>query len=226
VIAATSNDLANLAVALLVREGNPHQRVVLLLTDPQFAAMLRQGANVRLAVSVPALAAPAFVAALFGDRVPSVFLVYEKLFAAIDVLVQPADPLADQTVRAVAVDYRLLPVAVLPAQGPAPDRPLAARLTAGDRLVAIISLPDLERLLRRQPPPGTYAVDVSACPLPTRGWLAGLLRTVQGLSQEDAEKALDRMPVRLGEKLTRGQAEDLLARLVKERVTARVCPMM
>jgi Trk K+ transport system NAD-binding subunit len=157
VIAATSNDLANLAVALLAREGNPRQRVV-LLADPQFAAMLRQGANVRLAVSVPALAAPAFAAAVFGDRVPSVFLVYEKLFAAIDVLVQPQDPLADQAVRAVAIDYRLLPVAVLPAQGPPPDCPLAARLAAGDRLVAIISLPDLERLLRRQPPAGADTV--------------------------------------------------------------------
>ena len=157
VIAATSNDLANLAVALLAREGNPRQRVV-LLADPQFAAMLRQGANVRLAVSVPALAAPAFAAAVFGDRVPSVFLVYEKLFAAIDVLVQPQDPLADQTVGAVAAGYRLLPVAVLPAQGPPPDCPLAARLAAGDRLVAIISLPDLERLLRRQPPAGPCAV--------------------------------------------------------------------
>src|SRR5262249_5848500 len=37
VIAATSNDLVNLEVALLARELNPQQRVVLRLSDPQLA---------------------------------------------------------------------------------------------------------------------------------------------------------------------------------------------
>jgi hypothetical protein len=37
-----------------------------------------------------------------------------------------------------------------------------------------------------------------------------------------AEEALDHLPVCLGEKLTRGQAEDLLALLTRERVTARL----
>jgi len=67
VIAATNNDLINLEVALLVRELNPTQRVVLLLSDQQMAQMLRDAANVQLAVSVPALAAPAFLAGLYGN---------------------------------------------------------------------------------------------------------------------------------------------------------------
>jgi hypothetical protein len=125
----------------------------------------------------------------------------------------------------VAVDYRLQPVALLPAEGAPPRRPLGARLAAGDRLVAIIALPDLERLLRRAPCSAEFAVDVTAFPLPTRGWLAGLVRTVQGLSAEDAEKALDHLPLGLGTNLTRGQAEDLLAQLVRERVTARLRPV-
>src|SRR5262249_24063312 len=84
---------------------------------------------------------------------------------------------------------------------------------------------DLERLLRRQPSSAAYAVDVTGCPLPMRGWLAGLARMQRGLSAEEAEKALDQMPFRLGENLTRGQAEDLLARLLRERVAARLYPM-
>jgi hypothetical protein len=67
-------------------------------------------------------------------------------------------------------------------------------------------------------------VDVTACPLPTRGWLAGLLRTTAGLGAADAEHALDRLPVRLAGSLTRGEAEDLLAQVVRERVSARICP--
>jgi hypothetical protein len=50
----------------------------------------------------------------------------------------------------VAVDYRLLPAAVIPPKG-ASSESMPMTLSAGDRLVAIIALPDLERLLRRQP---------------------------------------------------------------------------
>jgi hypothetical protein len=117
-----------------------------------------------------------------------------------------------------------MPVAVLPAAGPPSRLPMGARLVAGDRLVAVSALADLERVLSRQPAPGGYAVEVTAFPLPTRGWLAGLVRTALGLGAVEAEKALDELPLRLGRDLTRGQAEDLLAQLLRERVSARLCP--
>ena len=46
VVAATGHDLVNLETALLVRELNAAQRVVLLLSDPQMAKMLREEADV------------------------------------------------------------------------------------------------------------------------------------------------------------------------------------
>ena len=149
VIAATNNDLVNLEVALLVREQNPEKRIVLLQSDPQLAQMLRDGANVRLAVSVPALAAPAFVAALFGDRVQSVFLVGDRLLAVIHLVIQEQDVLMKgRLVRDLAADFRLLPASILTATGT--ERPADSLLEAGDRLVAILALSDLEKLLRRQ----------------------------------------------------------------------------
>jgi hypothetical protein len=102
---------------------------------------------------------------------------------------------------------------------------LSARLAEGDRLVALCALADLEPVLRRQPASAAFAVDVTGCPLPTRGWLAGLIRTFHGQSQEDAEKAIEHLPLRLGSNLTRGEAEDLLARLARERVAARLVAM-
>src|SRR5439155_18477785 len=51
VVGATNNDMTNLEVVLLARELDPAIRVVPLLNDPQFAVMLREAANVRLAVS-------------------------------------------------------------------------------------------------------------------------------------------------------------------------------
>jgi Trk K+ transport system NAD-binding subunit len=224
VIAATNNDVINLEVALLVRELNERQRVVLLLSDPQLAQMMREAANVRLAVSVPALAGPAFVAALLGDRVRNILLVHDRMLALVDLEVHEGDAVLNKAaVRTVAVDYRLLPLAVVPAQGPAPRTPLAARLGVGDRLVGLVGLADLDRLVRRQPSSAAFAVEVTSFLLPTRAWLAGLVRTHWNLSAEDAEQTLDRLPLRF-EDLTRGQAEELLGRLLRERVTARVCP--
>ncbi len=223
VVPATNNDMVNLEVALLVRELNPEQRVVVLMNDPQFAQMLRDAASIRLAVSVPGLAAPAFLAGLYGDRVISVFFLGERLFAVLDLIIGEQDALAGAAVRAVAVDYGFLPVGLVRGGAP-PARPSwSGRVEVGDRLIGIIALGDLERLLRRQPASAAYGVEVLACPLPARGWLAGLARMTAGLSAEEAERAPERLPLRLASGLTRGQAEDLLAQLARERVTARVC---
>src|SRR5262249_9152029 len=48
VVLATSNELLNLEVGLLVRELNPKQRVVLRMSDHNLAKTLREAANVRL----------------------------------------------------------------------------------------------------------------------------------------------------------------------------------
>jgi Trk K+ transport system NAD-binding subunit len=224
VVATTNNDMTNLEVGLLVRELNSTQRVILLLNDPQFAQMLRDAANIRLALSVPALAAPAFVAGLFDDRVGSAFLMGDRVYAVVNLIINENDPFVGHAVRAMAYDYRLQPIAVLSAQGPGSYATLsAARLAAGDRLVGIIALTDLDRLLRRQPNPTGYAVEVTGFPLPTRGWLVGLTRTLNHVPPEQVERALDQLPLRLAENLTRGQAEDLLAQLSRERVQGRIC---
>jgi Trk K+ transport system NAD-binding subunit len=224
VIAVTHNDLINLEIALLVRDLNPAQRVVLHLSDSHLAQMLREAASVHLAFSVAVLAAPAFVAALFGDRVLNVFFVGDQLLAVVDLLVQPQDTaLLDHAVRAVAVDYHLLPVAVLRPDGSVERQLQTARLAAGSRLLAFIALCDLERFVRRQPVPANCAVDVTGFPLPARDWVLVMLRTRQGLNAEAAERALARLPVRLGSNLTRGQAEDLLALMAREKVSGQLC---
>ncbi|HYV39147.1 MAG TPA: NAD-binding protein [Gemmataceae bacterium] len=220
VIAATSKELINLEIGLLVRELNPKQRVVLLMVDPQLARTVREAAEIRLAVSIPALAAPAFVAAILGDRVRSVFLVGGKLLAVVDVTA-PADDafLAGQSVRALAVDYNMLPIRLWDAAGKTRAEPLNARLSAGDHMTMIVGLNDLQRLLRREPPPRTWTVEATECPLPARDWLTQLVRTQRRLNAVDT---IAEMPCCVGEELTRGQAEDLMYLMGRERVGARV----
>jgi Trk K+ transport system NAD-binding subunit len=223
VVATTSSDLVNLEVALLVRDLNPQQRVVVRLTDPNLADTLRENADVRFALSVPTLAAPAFVAGLFGDRVLCVCLVHGRLLAVLHLSIGAQDAaLLGSTVRAAAVNYRLLPLALTAADGTQHPRPLDVRLGPGDQLTGIVALSDLERLLRREALPANCAVDVLGFPLPTRAWVAQQRRLRTAETAAEADKALDQLPMCLASGLTRGQAEDLLACLAKERVTARV----
>ncbi len=223
VVAATANELTNLEIALLARELNPRQRVVVRLSDTRLAETLREAANIRFALSVPALAAPAFMAALFGDRVQSVFLVAGRLLAVVELAVHADDPfLNGQSVRALSIDYRLLPVNVVQAERSLGPRSLQGRLMTGDRLIAIAVLSDLERLLRREKAPANWAVDVTAFPLPARPNVAQLLRLQRGSTAEEAERALDTLPVCVGTPLTRGQAEDLQALLERDRIASRL----
>jgi Trk K+ transport system NAD-binding subunit len=222
VIACTSDDLVNLEVALLARELNPNQRVVLIQADEQLAQLLRDAANVRLAVSVPVMVAPAFVAGLFGDRVLSVFKLQERLMAVLDLVIQAQDAhLLGQSARTVAVDHGLLPVAVIPADGsPPPRNAWNAGLGAGDRLVAVVALQDLERLLTRQEAPRGWGVEVVGYPPVAKEWLMLFVQRSREVSEEDALTALDCLPLMLEGGLTRGQAIDLLALLEREQVRA------
>jgi Trk K+ transport system NAD-binding subunit len=224
VIAATSSELANLEIALLVRQEKPDQRVVVRLTDPDFAQAVRESANVRLAVSVPALAAPAFAAALYGDRVQTLVSVCGRTLAVVELAIQPDDPCLHETsLVAAMVDYRFLPVAVsgrepFAAQG----IPRGYRLKDGDRLTVVIGLTDLERLLRRERTAGEWDVVVESHPMLTTGGLLPILRTARGCSQEEAEVILKQPGFTLATGLTRGAAEELLALVSRERAKARV----
>lgn len=63
VILATTDDLANLEVALDARKLNPQIRVVLRLFDQNMADKVREGFNIHTAMSQSAISAPAFATA-------------------------------------------------------------------------------------------------------------------------------------------------------------------
>jgi Trk K+ transport system NAD-binding subunit len=223
VIVVTSDDLVNLEVALLVAELNEKQRVVVRLGDSVLAETARTAAGVRMAVSVPELAAPAFVAGLLGDRVLSMFLVGGRMLAAVEIAVQADDTtLLGHSLASLAIDYRLAPVAVVGPDGKERPPDLSYRLVDGDRLTAVTDIPDLERVTRRAAIPADWSVEVQGYPLTARDDLALRARTLRSLSPADAEALVGGTPFVLADRQTRGQAEELLARLLREKVTARL----
>jgi Trk K+ transport system NAD-binding subunit len=151
VVAASSNDLINLEIALLVRDLEPRQRVVIRLTDPSLAQSLREAANVKLALSVPELAAPAFVARLFGEDARGLFFVGGRLLMVYDLRV-PAEgsALVGRPLTSLAADFRFAPIALTGIDGAARPVTPQTTLAAGDLLTVILAQADLQRVLLRE----------------------------------------------------------------------------
>lgn len=63
ILAVTSNDATNLGICLLARELNPSARTVARIFDPELAEKIRKNLDVDDVLSLPSIAAPAFVAA-------------------------------------------------------------------------------------------------------------------------------------------------------------------
>jgi Trk K+ transport system NAD-binding subunit len=144
VVAATSNDLLNLEIALLVRQLMPGQRVIVRLTDAHLAMTLRQAANVRLAMSIPELSAPAFVASLYDNQIRTLFQVEDRVLAVYEVTIHDATTLAELSRRG------FLPVERSDCAGNSLPLDADTTLAAGDRVTGIIALENAQRLFHEE----------------------------------------------------------------------------
>ncbi len=224
VIAATSSELANLEIALLVRELNPAQRVVVRLADPDLAEAMRDAVELKYAMSTPALAAPAFAAALLGDRVQAILTVGRKTMAVCEVVIQAGDgDLVDHPLQEISLDYRFLPIGLAGQPTFAEvGVPKGYRLKSGDHLTVAAELSDLERLVRRAAPEKGYSVLVQDFPLTARDALAPIVRASRHCTADEAQAMLADKNFVLGEGLSRGQAEELCARVLREKAHATI----
>jgi hypothetical protein len=88
--------------------------------------------------------------------------------------------------------------------------------------VAVTTIPDLERVSRRAAVPADCSVEVTAFPISAREHLALQARTLRRLAAAEAEALVSQLPFVIVEGQTRGQAEELLALLQREKVSARI----
>jgi hypothetical protein len=122
---------------------------------------MRETASLRHALAIPALAAPAFVAGLYGDRVNTLLQTGGWQLLVVEVIVQDsAHYLNDQSLRVAMIDYRFLPLG-LKGQPPFASQgiPFAYRLQPGDHLTVVVQHQDLDPLLRREAPPKTWRIE-------------------------------------------------------------------
>jgi voltage-gated potassium channel len=145
VIVTTSDDLANLDIALSAREINTEARIVIRLFDETLAAKVA-GAFSMPVISTSQVAAPAFIAAATGRKVYQGFQLAGQEVHLTDLVIRGDSQLAGRSVGEVQADKQ---VNIVMHQGAAgvnvnPDRDMVLR--EGDTILVIAPMEPLLRL--------------------------------------------------------------------------------
>lgn len=147
VIIATNDDLANLEIAMDVRELRSDVAIVMRLFDQQLARKVKATLGVDVSLSASALAAPLFAGAALDRSVVGTHRVGEDLLVMVELAALPNGRLAGTTVGALSRDHGLTVVAIRPEHGawtlqPTPE----ATVKAGDRLQLLIHSRRVEQI--------------------------------------------------------------------------------
>ncbi|MFZ1025424.1 MAG: NAD-binding protein [Limnoraphis robusta] len=110
VLAVTSDDMANLEIALSAKGLAPKIRVVVRSQDPQFALMEQQVFDFETVLSPTEIAAPAFAAAAIGGRILGNGITADSLWVALATLITPNHPFCGQRVQDVARSVDFVPL--------------------------------------------------------------------------------------------------------------------
>jgi Trk K+ transport system NAD-binding subunit len=151
IICATTDDMANLEIALDARRVRPDIRVVLRLFDQNMADKVREGFNIHLAMSQAALSAPTFAMAAVDRSILNTIVVGDQLVVMQRWTVAPGGPLAGRTVGDVLRAFQFGIVERRPRHGPHQLYPSAdTQLLDGDELIVQGAYNNLVELRRKQ----------------------------------------------------------------------------
>ncbi|MCC6463908.1 MAG: NAD-binding protein [Planctomycetes bacterium] len=134
VICCTSDDLANLELAMDARKLCPDIRVVLRMYDQELAEKIRETMNIPLAFSTAMLSAPLFATASFDRSVINAFYVDGRLLVVARVTVEPGSKLAGMKVEELVRGFQLVVISQRRGPNTLFHPPLEGAIEAGDVL--------------------------------------------------------------------------------------------
>jgi voltage-gated potassium channel len=98
IILATTDDLANLEIAMDARKVNPKIRVVLRMYDQELAEKVRASLDIHLAFSTSAMAAPTLATSSSDRSIVSSFYVADELIVVAKLSINPESELIGKTI--------------------------------------------------------------------------------------------------------------------------------
>lgn len=117
VIVATNDDLANLEIAMDVREMRADVPIIMRLYDQRLANKVKGALGVQVSVSTSKLAAPLFASAALDTNVVGTHRVGDQLMAVVELPAPAGGSLAGRTVQDVGSTHSVLVVALRDAAG-------------------------------------------------------------------------------------------------------------
>lgn len=130
IIIATNDDLANLEIAMDVREISATIPIVLRLFDQRLADKVGNVIGIEMSVSTSKLAAPLFASCALDKRVVGTHRLGTTLLVVLELHPTPASPIVGKTLHSLSDQHHVTFVAVQDGAGwhpnPAPDWTVAA----------------------------------------------------------------------------------------------------
>lgn len=117
IVLATTDDLANLEIALDARRLNPNIRVVLRMFDQNMADKVRESFAIHSAMSQATISAPAFATAAVDPDIVNSVIVDERLVVMVRWRVRAGGPLCGRSVGELAAEERVAVVEHRPLGG-------------------------------------------------------------------------------------------------------------
>ena len=140
IVIATTDDVANLEVALDARRMNPKVRILIRLFDQQLAGKLADAMDIDVAFSASALAAPIVAGMSVGAAVLSTAIVAGKPHVVAELSVEPMAALAGKSVAEIEQAYSVRVLALNAAAGDAASttlRPAGSQTAAGGSTITV-----------------------------------------------------------------------------------------
>ncbi|HEY9646033.1 MAG TPA: NAD(P)-binding protein [Chroococcidiopsis sp.] len=153
-IAVTSDDVANLEIALTAKGITPKLPVIVRNQDPHFAPLAQRVFEFEAVLSPADLAAPSFAAAALGGRILGNGMTSDSLWIALATMITAGHPFCGRRVREAAMTADFVPLYLETTHGTSHGwELLEATLAPGDVLYLTMPAINLEQLWRATPSP-------------------------------------------------------------------------
>ncbi|XGV97163.1 MAG: NAD-binding protein [Leptolyngbya sp. BL-A-14] len=224
VVLATDDEMANLELGLMARAANPHCALVIRTFDPQFSASIDRLLPYAKVLCAYDLAAEAFVAAAFGEKVLNLIRLNEQTVLVTEYTLAPDDHLQGHLLAEIAYGYGVVPI--LYQRSPESARLMPSddiRLEAGDRLVVLATINSLQQIEHGEMLPRQWQVCIDKA-LSKDALFDGAttIARVSGCSLTVARDCMSQLPIILPMPLYQHQAQRLTRQLRKAQVLAHL----
>jgi Trk K+ transport system NAD-binding subunit len=218
VISVTNDEIANLELCLIAQRINPNCRTVLRMYSERFSGHVSNLLPQTQVLCSSALSAEAFVAAVFGENIPTMFVQDGQIILVTQYLIEHGDTLNGRFLFEIAFGFEVVPIFLVQSDTqdsfwmPSHEK----RLNPGDQLTVLATIDALHCIEIGEMKPPIYELAIYRV---TAEWAksegAMLLTKFTGCPIGETLHLMDQLPVVFSRRLYHHQGHQLVRKLRK-----------